>query len=915
MDHLVFIEASRDLETALSIEYNYLFVIFSIAIAIFASYTAFLVAERIAFYKIKIHRVSWAMAGGLTLASGVWAMHFIGMLAAELPVTINYGWKMTLVSFVPVFLASLVLLFNGLKSESIQKQLILRSIAIGAGIGLMHYIGMMAMRMDAIMRYEPLIMGLSVGAAVILAYIALKIKIWAEQENQTEVFKYPRFIAACVMGASISAMHYIGMASVYVFPSEKKYVIEAGVNPQVLAEIIGVVVVSLIGLLIFMVFLSKRFDLLNKLQVSEGRMRAILDNVGEGIITIDTAGIIHSINVAAENMFGYSAEEAIGENIKFLMTGENKSHHDEYLSNYKDTQVKHIIGDVRTVEAQHKDGAILVIELSVTELRVNDQVMFTGLLRDVTEKAKAEKELKQYREHLEILVGDRTRELQAARDDAIEATKSKSEFLANMSHELRTPLNSIIGFSGIVKDGIAGPVNEEQVKQLGMVYNSARHLLDLINDILDLSKVEAGKMETHKEEVSFHEMVDEVCTLMTPQVNDKGLKLGVDLGNSPVDYNTDAKMLRQVLLNLLSNAIKFTKEGEVAISCNVYDSLLQITVTDTGIGIAKEDVDHVFDSFKQLDAGDNRLNEGTGLGLAICREFIELLGGDLTVKSEAGIGSTFCIQLPIEELMDKTHSRLGMNTEEIENWDVGEKLILIVDDETSARELINTYLITEGYRTIKCSNGEDAIELAREYKPYAITLDILMPGADGWSVLAELKADRDISHIPVIIVSTLDEQHLGVSLGAVDYIQKPVSSKQLMSSLMGLSLGGTNVLVVEDHEQDAMLLKNILEPAGYHIRIARSGEDAIKAVENSLPNVILLDLMMPGMSGFEVIRRLRSQGGASAVIPIIVVSAKTLTEAEQLYLNDNVTKILVKGQFDRDSMLENIRLAIRQIKE
>ena len=914
MEHLVFVEANRDLSTALLVQYNLLFVIFSIVIAIFASYTAFLAAERIAYYKESASRFAWVFAGGLTLAAGVWAMHFIGMLAAKLSVVVNYDLIITLLSLIPVFFASLVLLFNGLKSESIQKQLIIRSVAIGAGIGIMHYVGMMAMRMEAIMRYDPILMGISVIAAVVLAYVALKIKLWAEEGDHGEFVKHPRLIAAIIMGSAISGMHYIGMASVYFFPAETDVHIQAGVNPNVLAEIIGVVVLSLIGLLIFMVFLTRRLDLLNKLQVSEGKMRAILDNVGDAIISIDVKGIVQSFNQGAEEIFGYSPNEAIGQNITFLMTEPYHSEHDNYLESYASTGIKKIIGDNRTLEARHKEGHLLTIELRVTELTVNNQVLFTGLLRDVTEKIRSEKELQEYREHLEELVGDRTRELQAARDDALEATRTKSEFLANMSHELRTPLNSIIGFSGIVKDGIAGPVNEEQSKQLTMVYNSARHLLELINDILDLSKVEAGKMEAFKEDMALHAMINEICHLLEPQINDSALKIVIDFGDSPEIYHTDAKMIRQVLLNLLSNAIKFTSEGEISVQCRVFKSLLQIDITDTGMGIDEEGLIHVFDSFKQLDAGDNRLNEGTGLGLAICREFIELLGGNLSAKSEVGVGSTFTIQLPIEELSDSKNSNLEIDSSGNENIEAGEKLILIVDDEGAARELLNTYLKNDGFNTIMCSNGEDAIALAKQYKPFAITLDILMPEMDGWAVLASLKGDNEISHIPVVIISTLDEQHLGMSLGAVDYIQKPVSSDDLMKSLMSLSLEGTNVLVVEDHEQDALLLKNILEPAGYHVRLAASGKKAIDDVERSIPNVILLDLMMPEMSGFEVIRRLRSQGGEYSEIPIIVVSAKTLTDAELDYLNDNVTKILVKGQFDRDSMLDQVRVAIKKIK-
>lgn len=915
MEHLMFIEATRDLSTALVVHYNLFFVLFSILIAIFASYTAFLVAERIAYYKKQLQKVSWIIAGGLTLAAGVWAMHFIGMLAAELSVRVNYDLIITLVSLIPVFLASLVVLFNGLKSESIQKQLLIRSVAIGAGIGLMHYIGMMAMRMDAIMRYDPIIMLISVVAAVALAYIALKVKLWAEEGDHGELTKHPRLVAATIMGASISGMHYIGMASVYFFPSDEVNVIEPGINSVALAQIILAVVLSLIGLLIFMVFLSRRLDLINKLRTSEGKMKAILDHVGEAIITIDSKGIIQNYNDGAVKIFGYSENEAIGSNIKIIVPEPHHSQHDNYLSNYASTGIKKIMGATRTVEGRHKDGTLMTVELRVTELIIDNKVMFTGLVRDVTEKVKAEAELKRYREHLEVLVGERTRELQDARDEALEATKTKSEFLANMSHELRTPLNSIIGFSGIVKDGIAGPVNDEQAKQLNMVYNSARHLLDLINDILDLSKVEAGKMEVIKEDVDFYEMVNDVTDLLQPQVKSKDLELNVLLNDAPEMFYTDAKMIRQVLLNLLSNAVKFITEGEVSLTCSVFKSILRIEITDTGMGIDEDDIKHVFDSFKQLDAGDNRLNEGTGLGLAICREFIELLGGHLTVKSKVGIGSTFSIDLPIETLQSNQSSRLGAAVPEPASLKSADKLILIVDDEGSSRELLNTYLKNDGFETIMCSNGLDAIAIAKEYKPFAITLDILIPDMDGWAILAELKDDSETSNIPVIIISTLDDQRLGISLGAVDYLQKPISSDAIMASLMNLTLEGSNVLVVEDHEQDALLLRNMLEPAGYHVRIENSGSAAIDAIERSIPDVILLDLMMPGMSGFEVVRRLRSQTGPASDIPIIVVSAKTLTEAEHSYLNDNVTKILVKGKFDRDSMLKQVHAAIEKLKK
>lgn len=527
----------------------------------------------------------------------------------------------------------------------------------------------------------------------------------------------------------------------------------------------------------------------------------------------------------------------------------------------------------------------------------------------VQEQNKAQKELNEHREHLEELVDIRTEELRVARDQALEATRAKSDFLASMSHELRTPLNSIIGFTGILKDGMAGPINDEQGKQLTMVYGSAKHLLELINDILDLSKVEAGRIDVVKEDFELGDLLTELSELMQPQAHAKGLQLTLEEIPS-LTLHTDRGKLRQTMLNLIGNALKFTEQGRVSVSAKRHEGGLQIHVTDTGIGILESHQQRVFDSFRQVDMSDDRKHEGTGLGLAISRKFMHLLGGDIRLESEFGKGSTFSVVLPakviLSEPIQSVPPTLSSRSENAPIRGVGQgHLVMVVDDQRDAQELLSNYLQSGGYRVALCADGRKAVEMARQVRPFAITLDIIMPNQDGWQTLAQLKQDPETSDIPVIIISSLDEKNLGMSLGAVDYLEKPVDKGALFKSIQTLEFENRDILLVEDRIQDAEMLKAMLEPEGYQVRQASSGALALKLLEVYRPGLILLDLMMPGISGFEVIRHVRNNPDTQD-IPIIVVSAKSLSEAEQDYLRANVQDLLMKGAFSRQQMLDDV---------
>lgn len=537
----------------------------------------------------------------------------------------------------------------------------------------------------------------------------------------------------------------------------------------------------------------------------------------------------------------------------------------------------------------------------------------------VSERNQVTKELDEHRSHLEDMVLERTQELETMRDKALGASRAKSEFLAKMSHELRTPLNSIIGFTGILKDGIAGPVSTEQSKQLTMVYDSATHLLNLINDILDISKVEAGKMELQFESFELRNLVNEVKNVITPLAETKekeNVELLFNVNCSSKEVYSDKGKIRQVLLNLLSNAIKFTNRGMITLTCNQNADSLSFSVEDTGIGIPANRLADIFESFQQVDNSEVRNYEGTGLGLAITKQFIEMMGGTISVASKENKGTRFDITIPVTVVPLKHSAQIHhvFPDEKItrKKRPKAETHVLVVDDDENALELMRNYLQQEGYQVTTMTDSRQAVEKVKAINPMAVILDVQMPNRDGWATLAALKSDNHTASVPVIMVSVLDKKNLGLSLGAVDFLQKPVEPERLTALLNNLRIESKDVLVVEDRKPDAEMLEIMLHQEGYQVRHAADGIQALDMIANRKPALILLDLMMPQMSGFEVIQRLRANK-ETACIPVIVVSAKHLTEAESDYLAENVEKVLVKGELTRNDMLHEVSEVLSHI--
>jgi signal transduction histidine kinase/DNA-binding response OmpR family regulator len=526
---------------------------------------------------------------------------------------------------------------------------------------------------------------------------------------------------------------------------------------------------------------------------------------------------------------------------------------------------------------------------------------------------------------LEREVAERKR----AEEQAEEANRAKSRFLANMSHELRTPLNAIIGYSEMLKEEAQDLSEDGFIQDLEKVHAAGKHLLALINDILDLSKVEAGKMELCLETFDLPRLVEDVVTTVRPLVERNANVLEVACADGLGPVHADATRLRQCLFNLLSNACKFTEKGTIALSVTreAADGREWITfrVRDTGIGMTPEQMQKLFQAFSQADASTTRKYGGSGLGLAISRKFCQMMGGDITVESKPGAGSTFTMRIPpvvarprpaVAAESAAEHGGGGAPAAEGTNGTPRPKggcdTVLVVDDDPPARELLARFLKSEGFAVLEADSGAEGLRLARECSPAVITLDVLMPDMDGWAVLAALKADPALADVPVLMLSVLQEQSLGYTLGASDFLTKPVERAQLAAVLNKYRCGGAArpALVVDDDPAARELLRRLLEKDGWAVTEAENGRVALGRMAWKRPELILLDLMMPHMDGFTFLREMR-QRPDWRTIPVVVVTAKELSQEERQQLNGQVAHVLRKGAVSFEEISQEIRRVLK----
>ena len=515
----------------------------------------------------------------------------------------------------------------------------------------------------------------------------------------------------------------------------------------------------------------------------------------------------------------------------------------------------------------------------------------------------------------------RQAELELAKEEAERASRIKSDFLANMSHELRTPLNAIIGYSQLLHEDALDRGEEETIADLKKIENAGKHLLGLINDILDLSKVEAGKMDVYIEAIDIHGLIREVQTMVTPLAAKNSNNLVIECAPELKTISSDLTKVKQSLLNLLSNACKFTNAGTVTLKVEARQTdrgdFIDFTVSDTGIGMTPEQMGRLFNAFQQADSSTTRLYGGTGLGLAITRSLVRILGGDVTVTSEQGKGSNFILTLPAEapQQVPELPTIPAMETEEPAGAaeEVALATVLIVDDDEDARKIIGSGLAREGYRLLYAASGAEALEMAARERPDVITLDVMMPQVDGWSVLITLKADPELSKIPVVLVSHLSDRSVGIGLGAAAFLTKPVDRSQLAAVIREQCGDHTirSVLVVDDNEESVGMTQHALERLGYPMAHAANGFLALDwLAENPAPLVILLDLLMPEMDGFQFLDRVKEHKEWRN-IPVIVLSAKTLTPEERRRFADTVEQVIAKGSASYTELADAVRKVLQ----
>ena len=643
--------------------------------------------------------------------------------------------------------------------------------------------------------------------------------------------------------------------------------------------------------------------------------RSLIEASVDPLVTISGQGKITDVNEASVQATGVAREILIGTDFSDYFTEP-----DNARAGYQKAFSEGFVRDY-PLAIRHTSGRIMDVLYNAAVYK-DDKGNVLGVFaaaRDVTERKRFELSLRENNVELEIAIASAAK----AKETAETANKTKSLFLANMSHELRTPLNAILGYSEMLQEDAADKGVSEFLPDLQKIHGAGKHLLSLINDILDLSKIEAGKMELYLESFSVSRLITEVVETIRPLVDAGSNTLVVDCPPDVGMIYADMIKTRQSLYNLLSNAAKFSKEGEISLQVSRQTieekDWIWFRVSDTGIGMTSEHLVKLFQTFSQADASTTRKFGGSGLGLALTRRFCQLMGGDVTVHSVLDVGSIFTIKIPATVSDTQRYDSTSIESPKLLVQEIplvnGSKssqpaggCVLVIDDDPAQLDLMRRFLTSEGFTIQTADSGEEGLRLARRLQPVAITLDVMMPGADGWEILAELKSDPTVAGIPVVMLTMIDDRNRGYALGASNYLTKPTDYKQLGRILTHYRCEQSvcRVLLVDDDTDARKLMRTMFEKSGWIVDEAENGQLGLDKVSESEPDLILLDLMMPVMDGFEF-ASLVHLSPKWRMIPIVVLTSKDLSRDELLKLNGNVHTVLDKGACSRDELMQQVR--------
>ncbi|MCJ2061738.1 response regulator [Methylobacterium sp. J-088] len=866
--------------------YNPALVGLSIVIAVFASYAALDLGARVRKPDIG-PRWAWGAGAAVAMGGGIWAMHFVGMIAFEMGMPAVYDLGLTLLSLlIAVGVTAAAFAWVAVRGTGMRALLVAGPL-MGVGVAAMHYTGMAAMRVPGNLAFDPAIVAVSVAIAVTAATAALWLTFRRNRPWQ-------KLAAACVMGLAVAGMHYTGMAAA-TFTAEEAgahaaHATALGANQQTIAlSVAGVTFVIL-----FLAMMAGSLDqrrVQRRLHVSEARFRSAVLAVDGVMWTADVSGDFVEEQPGWEQITGQAFAEYRGGGWASAIHPEDLP---ETVRAWTDAvrsggsfAIEHRI---RAPDGFFRHYAVRAIPVHDVDGTIREWV---GVHADVTARHQYETALCE------------------ARDAAEGANRAKSAFLANMSHELRTPLSAVIGYAEMLEEDAEDAGEDALVGDLGKIKSNAQHLLGLINDVLDLSKVEAEKMDVYAEDVVVEAFTRDAAGTVEALIAKKGNRFALDLAPDLGEMRTDAVKLRQCLFNLLGNAAKFTEGGTVTLRVRRErrqgGDRLTFAVIDTGIGMTREQVAGLFERFKQADETTTRRFGGTGLGLALTKALARLMGGDVTVTSAEGVGTTFTLALPAilpDPQQESTFPSPPLTDAEPHG---DGHVVLIIDDEASQRDLMVRYLTRQGFAARAVADGRSGIDLARKLRPMAILLDVMMPEMDGWAVLATLKADEITQDIPVVMVSFVADPALGASLGAAGSIPKPVDWPRLRGVLDRIGTDAGDVLVVDDDADMRRRLRSTLVRHGFAVREAGDGAEALARVREARPGLVLLDLTMPVMDGFTFLRELRAMP-ACAEVPVVVLSARDVSAEERRRLA-GADSVLRKG----DASLQDVAAAVERL--